>query len=309
MNIRYISIIILLLSVFSAFADKVMTVRNSDTGESFEVSVPDGLKIYEYNSNWLDSVPYLLERAGYGEPWAYEALGDCYRFCRGGVKRSIFNALAYYNLSGKNIDEMAMKALEDNPNDHMGLVYKLFDRIEANDKEGILCAIDTLDQAGYHDADVMKAFLGEATGDSLYTLVENNILSPEVGTDEMLFSLVVSGELKDWSLGTFENPEDILKAASAKFPYLYENIGMHLLSDIPEDLDPTTRENILTKAASFLKNADRNAVLSREGAEILYNHYRSEIEAGRKDAYAVEMERLATLAQLPEYEIFIFTDK
>ena len=42
-----------------------MTIRNADTGESFEVSVPDGLKIRidEYNSNWLDSIPYLVEHA------------------------------------------------------------------------------------------------------------------------------------------------------------------------------------------------------------------------------------------------------
>ena len=80
MKIRYFVSILFLLFVFLAYADKKMTVRNVDTGESFEVSVPDGLKIYEYNSNWLDTVPYLVARARYGEPWAYEALGDCYRF-------------------------------------------------------------------------------------------------------------------------------------------------------------------------------------------------------------------------------------
>ena len=73
----------------SVDADKKMTVRNADTGEPFEVSVPDGLKTYEYNSNWLDSVPYLVVRARYGEPWAYEALGDCYRYGKGGVEQSI----------------------------------------------------------------------------------------------------------------------------------------------------------------------------------------------------------------------------
>lgn len=77
----------------SVFADKKMTIRNSDTGESFEVTVPDGLRIYEYNSNWLDSIPYLMEHTRYGEPWAFEALGDCYRYGKGGMTRSFINAI------------------------------------------------------------------------------------------------------------------------------------------------------------------------------------------------------------------------
>lgn len=75
---RIIIVSFLFLSTIVAFADEKMAIRNSDTGESFEVMVPDGLRIYEYNSNWLDSIPYLIEHARWGEPWAYEALGDCY---------------------------------------------------------------------------------------------------------------------------------------------------------------------------------------------------------------------------------------
>ncbi|MDE7351060.1 MAG: SEL1-like repeat protein [Muribaculaceae bacterium] len=286
-----------------------MTVRNSDTGESFEVSVPDGLKIYQYNSNWLDSIPYLLERARYGEPWAYEALGDCYRYGKGGVKRSFFNAIIYYNLAGRNIDEMAIKVIEENPGDPLGLLYKLVDRIEAGDNDGILCVIDTLDQADYHDADILKTFLEKAPSDSTYPSVENKLLSPEVGTDEMLFTLIANKDLWDWALGSFENPEDILKFASAKFPYLSNVIGMNLLSDIPKDLNPEDLKNLLTKGISFLEEADKAATLSREGAEILYNHYKSEIDAGRMSTDNAEMERLAILAGLPESETFIFQDK
>ena len=52
---RLITIAAILLSSFAVMADKKMTLSNIDTGESFEVSVPDGLKIniQEYNSNWL----------------------------------------------------------------------------------------------------------------------------------------------------------------------------------------------------------------------------------------------------------------
>ena len=52
MNIRIIIFLLALLSVFYSFADERITFRNIDTGESFDVSVPDGLKlsIQEYFS-------------------------------------------------------------------------------------------------------------------------------------------------------------------------------------------------------------------------------------------------------------------
>lgn len=65
MKNRIIILTWVLMSALYCYADKKMTFRNIDTGESFEVSVPDGLKIsiQEYNSNWLDSIPYLVEHA------------------------------------------------------------------------------------------------------------------------------------------------------------------------------------------------------------------------------------------------------
>lgn len=63
------------------------------------------------------------------------------------------------------------------------------------------------------------------------------------------------------------------------------------------------------KAMTFLENADKEAMLSHEGAAILYKHYMSEQEAGGMNLDEDEMERLATLAGLPESETFIFRDK
>lgn len=59
MENRICIVLLTLMSALYSFADKKMTIRNIDTGESFEVSVPDGLKIsiQEYNSDWLDSIP------------------------------------------------------------------------------------------------------------------------------------------------------------------------------------------------------------------------------------------------------------
>lgn len=125
---KVILITILSLFAFSVFADEKLTIRNSDTGESFEIFVPENLKIYQYNSNWLDSVPYLIENAKWMEPWAYEALGDCYRNGNGGVEKSMAFALTYYKLSGKKMGEFLKRTHEDNPDDELGLFSYLMIR-------------------------------------------------------------------------------------------------------------------------------------------------------------------------------------
>lgn len=303
---RIIFILSLLLSVLSVYADKKMTVRNAGTGESFEVSVPDGLKIYEYNNNWLDSVPYLVARARYGEPWAYEALGDCYRYGKGGVEQSIFKALAYYSMSGKDIDGMAIQLTAENPLDHLALVYKLVDKMESFDKEGILCILDTLNQEGYHHADVLRNFIGNTLSESLSSLLQRNIMSPEIGTDETLFT-VFGCVVDNCSPAIIQENDMVLTSISAKFPYIYDRLAVKFLKEDHEDMDAEKYTEKWEKAIGFLLKADKEA-FCREGAAILYNYYNSALEAGSEVGDIEDMERLATLARLPESEKFIFTD-
>lgn len=132
MENRVCTLLLILMSAFYSFADKKMTIRNIDTGESFEVSVPDGLKIsiQEYNSDWLDSIPYLVEHARWKEPWAFEALAECYRYGKGGVDKSILNAIMCYEESGKSSSDIAQEAYESNPNDEFGLIDHLMEGLD-----------------------------------------------------------------------------------------------------------------------------------------------------------------------------------
>lgn len=57
---RIITLLMVLVTTITTFAQKQLTIINEDTGDSFEVTVPEGLKIYQYNENWLDSIPYLM---------------------------------------------------------------------------------------------------------------------------------------------------------------------------------------------------------------------------------------------------------
>lgn len=308
MKLRHYTFLILLFSVFTAFADKKMTIRNSDTGESFEVSVPDGMRIYEYNSNWLDSIPYLIERARYGEPWAYEALGDCYRYEKGGVERSIFKTVIYYELAGLDVEQKAMESLEEEPTDQLGNTFRLIDMLEKGDNESVICYIDTVYYDNHSDAEVIKDLICETDVNNRSKLVERNILSPEVSTDKMMFT-VFGCVAMDWFPDSFKEKEGLVTAIGEKLPYLYDKIAVDFFRKSHEDMDPDTIARKSATAITFLERADMDAMLSHIGAEILYRHYQSEIEAGRMAFDAENMERLATLARLPESETFIFTDK
>lgn len=285
-----------------------MTIRNSDTGESFEVSVPDGLRIYEYNSNWLDSIPYLIERARYGEPWAYEALGDCYRHGKGGVERSIFKTVIYYELAGLDVEQKAMESLEENPTDQLGNTFRLIDMLEKGDNDGVLCYIDTVYYENHSDAEVIKDLICGTDVNSRIKLVERNIMSPVVSTDKMMFT-VFGCVAMDWYPDSLKVKEGLVATIGDRLPYLYDKIAVDFFRKSHEDMNSDTIARKSATAITFLEKADMDAMLSRKGAEILYRHYQTEIEAGRMAFDAENMDRLATLARLPESETFIFTDK
>ena len=186
-------IILLILSfsvlALNVLADEKLTVRNTDTGESFEISVPDNLKIYEINSNWLDSVPYLIDHAKWMEPWAYEALGDCYRYGKGGVEKSMAYALAYYNLAGKKMGELLKQTHEENPDDELGiyayLMIKFFDS-PVLDFENLKKELSTIKNKDFKWLDLIHKL--SAMDKEKFTLTDlEPLLNDNITRDECVF--------------------------------------------------------------------------------------------------------------------------
>lgn len=126
------TLIILTVAIFAtAFAQKQLTITCEETGESFEVTVPDGLRIYQYNGSWLDSIPYLLEHARNKESWAYENLARCYRYGIG-VEKCIANALIYYDESDLRARDLAEEAYKSDPTDELGFMNFLVEGLDKN---------------------------------------------------------------------------------------------------------------------------------------------------------------------------------
>lgn len=296
------------ICVFAAFADKTVAVRDTDSGEEFQIGLPDGVRIYEYNSNWLDSIPYLTSRARYGEPWAYEALGDCYRYGRGGAERSFFKALSFYELADMDFDELVVDITVNNPKDPMGLFYKLCNKIFDKDREGADCLIDSLSAVGYHDAEILRTFpAGDSAAQACDVDSVRNLLH-RIGTDEMNFALLGLANV-NIDVERLLEDEELLQIIMEKAPYLYDIFGKKSYEEYLEKREDNSSSELATRAIRFFEGADKQGLLKRDSAEILFNLYIAEIEAGRMEFDEETLMRLATVARMPESETFIFTDK
>ena len=278
-SIKYTLTICLMTFSLSVFADKKMTIRNSDTGESFEVTVPDGLRIYEYNSNWLDSIPYLMEHTRYGEPWAFEALGDCYRYGKGGLTRNFNNAIMAYDFAGKDIGEFIDTVRQNNEDDPMSVFARMVDYIENKDYDRIVCAIDTLNELGYHSADILREYISRRNDGIKKSEVVEFLASPGADADACLFAAAGHSmcELKDT---TDIDVSWIKPLILDKIPFLYSEIGVRKYEDtIKADnavgyADDATESDLedRKKAVEYLLRADEHSILSKKAAGWLY-HY------------------------------------
>lgn len=278
-SIKYIITICLIAFSLSVFADKKMTLRNSDTGESFEVMVPDGLRIYEYNSNWLDSIPYLIEHARWGEPWAYEALGDCYRDGKGGVKMSIVKPLGYYDLAGMDIDAIISEIAKIDRDNPFAVMPRFINYLEDRNYDKVLCALDTLNEYDYHSADILRTYIHRKTEKVALSEILEYITSKDTDADAAFFA--AGGApiyLKLDSIKT--DVSSFIHVLMNKIPFLYSQFGERkykktIKADTPDGYaEDVTIQDIedRKKAVEYLLKADELGVLSKEGTRLIIDY-------------------------------------
>lgn len=265
---RLITIAAILLSAFAVMADKKMTIRNIDTGESFEVSVPDGLKIsiQEYNSNWLDSIPYLVEHARWKEPWAFKALAECYRYGKGGVEKSMFNAIMYYEEAGKSATEIAEAAYECDSTDEFGLLNHLMNgldkkRISEEDAIRLINGVIT-PKAGWM---VFLANILRHEHDARDEYIKSR-LTPDSNSDEFLvgFACLAMDDSHIFDK-TFINVSDDymqrIRLFGEKLPHIYDVIADKMWRRYDENIED--KEKFLSAALDCMFHADKMGFLSK----------------------------------------------
>lgn len=239
---RIITLFLALIAAISAFAQKRLTVINEDAGESFEVTVPDGLKIYQYNENWLDSIPYLMEQVRNREPWAYENLARCYRYGIG-VEKCIINALRYYDKAGIDEMELAEKAYEADPADELGFMNHLMENLDKKRMtvEDAMTQIENYPNSKPRWLKLMKTILDNRDVEDLDGYVQSTIDWDTVTGDELVASVACIEILKPNSISLWSKPSSpelmkILSLAANKIPMLYDIVGdryLELYKDCP----------------------------------------------------------------------------
>lgn len=234
------------MTVSTAMADKKMTISCNETGESFEVMVPDGLRIYEYNGNWLDSIPYLLEHARNHESWAYENLGRCYRY---GIdtEKSITNAMIYYDLSDISASKLAEEAYASDPTDELGLMNHLLEELNRKRMtfEDAVALLDSLTGTLPDWAVCMKTIFNNCAAEYIEGYIRSTIDLQKISGDELVASMVCLVLLKPDAIPYYSkapSPKfmEKLTTVAPKIPRLYAMAGdkyWSLYEDCPNNED------------------------------------------------------------------------
>ena len=268
MNNRICILLLTIMSAFYSFADNKVIIRNIDTEESVEVSVPDGLKIsiQEYNSNWLDSIPYLVEHARWKEPWAYEALAECYRYGKGGVEKSMFNAIMSYEEAGRSATEIAEAAYESNPTDEFGLLNHLMEGLDKRriSEEDVIRMIDEPATPKFSWIVSLRDILRQKTDERKEFIYSR--LTPDSRSDEFLIGFACLAIDDDQIFDkTFVNISDDymrkVRLFGEKLPFIYDVIAEKMWRRYDENRED--RGKYLSAALECMSNADQAGFLSK----------------------------------------------
>lgn len=268
MKNRICILVLTLVSALYSFADKKMTIRNIDTGESFEVSVPDGLKIsiQEYNSDWLDSIPYLVEHARWKEPWAYKALAECYRYGKGGMDKSMFNAIMCYEEAGESASDIADTAYDSNPMDEFGLLNHLMNgldkkRISEEDAIRLINGVTTPKSSWM----VFLADILRQEHDAREEYIKSR-LTPDSNSDEFLvgFACLAMDDNHIFDKAVINVSDDYMRKVrifGEKLPPIYDVLADKMWRRYDENSEE--KEKYLSAAFDCMFHADQMGFLSK----------------------------------------------
>lgn len=266
---RIITLLMVLVTTITTFAQKQLTIINEDTGDSFEVTVPEGLKIYQYNENWLDSIPYLMEHVRNKESWAYENLARCYRYGIG-VEKCLTNAMIFYDESDLRAMDIAEEAYANDPTDELGFMNHL---MEGLSKEKItidegLVMIDEYPDPKPSWMVKMKTIFANRDAEDLEAYIKSTIDWDAITGDEILVSVACLMILRPDTPSVTSRPPkpefmQHLTMVAEKIPVLYMKAGdryWELYEDCPTD------EQAMRSAFELYHNAYLYGLLDMGGA-------------------------------------------
>ena len=267
-----------LLPITSAYAQQNLIVRNSETGESFEVEIPDGLTITA--DGWTDSVEVYREHARQGDVEAYRKLARCYEDGVG-VETNFVNMMYLYELA----DYM------DGKRDHyyfrksrLGRMLEDLDRkYQDNDSIGVEEILAQINNEWPSFLWIMNVINIENKNELIHTL------EPEAQNGDMVARLVLASMAADSVCSDACISE--LEEVAAYAPMMYNKLGRIYMGN------PDSMRTDIDRAIDYFRKADEYAMLSRKGAKGLLECYRIKLKRGEKPCDDMELSRLRRLSE------------
>lgn len=222
--------------------------------------------IEEYNSNWLDSIPYLVEHAKWKEQWAYEALAECYRYGRGGLAKSMFNAIMCYENSGKSARNIAEESYESDPTDEFGLLNHLMEGLDKKriSEDDVIQIIDSPTTPKFNWIVFLREILGQKTDQRIQFIYSR--LTPDLNSDELLIGFAYlamdDNHIFDKAfIGVSNDYMQKVRIFGDKLPPIYDVIAEKMWRKYDEDT--ADKEIYLSAALECMFHADQSGFLSR----------------------------------------------
>lgn len=267
-----------LLPITSTYAQQKLIVRNSETGESFEVEIPDGLTITA--DGWTDSVEVYRERARQGEVEAYRKLARCYEDGIG-VDANFVNMMYLYEradcMDGKRGHYYFRKS-------RLGQMLEDVERkYQDNDSIGAAEILTQINNEWPSFLWIMTVIKTEDRNELIHILEQESLKGDKMAR-LVLASLDADSVCSDACIRELEE-------VATYAPMMYNKLG-RIYMDNPDSM----RTNI-DRAIDYFRKADEYAMLSRKGAKGLLECYRIKMKKGEKPCDDMELSRLRRLSE------------
>lgn len=262
-----------LLPITTAYAQQKITVRNSETGESFDVEISGDLTFTAVE--WTDSIKVYREHARQGEVEAYRKLARCYEDGVG-VEMNLVNMICLYELA----DHM------DGKRDHyysrksrLGQMFEGMDRkYQDNDSIGAKEILAQINNEWPSIHWIMDMINIENKNEQI-NFIESKAQEGDMMAKFMLANLAADSVCSDAYISELEE-------VAAYAPMMYNKLG-RIYMGYPD----STRMDI-DRAIGYFRKADEYAMLNREGAKRLLECYQIKMKEGENLCDETELSRL-----------------
>lgn len=280
------------------------------------VMLAGALTVYgDAGCRWRDDVPYLVAHARWGEAWAYEALGDCCKYGRGGLPQSMIEANNYYRLADDARDltyddffdfhplgSMLPSACDvfryagwredvrrQNSTDVYDAVGRLFDLLHSRDFDEVQRVVMRFDLNGYRAADVLLDVI--ASGNPRYVhdvIIKERLQLGKKDVDKFVWAFAglwaIDESYEFWNEDAYEQASFMMADVA---PSIYNDMGVYAYRD--RDYD---------KAVEYLVKADDHGCLEPYAASVLLDIYENRMTPWAVEIPRRELNRLRMIRRL-----------